>query len=46
VLNVVDISGEKAAAGQELNEHLCYDFPTVALLAGKIVTAQTAIDGI
>jgi zinc/manganese transport system substrate-binding protein len=45
VLNVVDMSGKKAAAGQELNEHVWYDFPTVALLADKLATALTAIDG-
>jgi zinc/manganese transport system substrate-binding protein len=45
VLNVVDISGKKAAAGQGLNEHVWYDFPTVALLAGKVAAALTQIDG-
>jgi zinc/manganese transport system substrate-binding protein len=45
VLNVVDISGKKAAAGKELNEHVWYDFPTVILLADKVATALTAIDG-
>ncbi len=45
VLNVVDISGRKAAGGQELNEHVWYDFPTVALLAGKVAAALTALDG-
>jgi zinc/manganese transport system substrate-binding protein len=44
VLNVVDISGKKAAAGQELNEHVWYDFPTVSLLADKLVTALSAVD--
>jgi zinc/manganese transport system substrate-binding protein len=44
VLNVVDISGKKAAAGQELNEHVWYDFPTVALLADKLVAALSAVD--
>jgi zinc/manganese transport system substrate-binding protein len=45
VLNVVDISGKKAGAGQELNEHVWYDFPTINLLAGKLVAALAAIDG-
>jgi zinc/manganese transport system substrate-binding protein len=45
VLNVVDISGKKASAGQGLNEHVWYDFPTIALLADKVATALTAIDG-
>lgn len=29
VLNAVTISGKKAAAGDELNEHVWYDFPTI-----------------
>jgi zinc/manganese transport system substrate-binding protein len=45
VLNAVDISGKKAATGQGLNEHVWYDFPTVALLADKVAAALTAIDG-
>jgi zinc/manganese transport system substrate-binding protein len=45
VLNVVDISGKKAAAGKELNEHVWYDFPTVALLTDKLVAALSAVDG-
>jgi zinc/manganese transport system substrate-binding protein len=45
VLNVVDISGKKATAGQDLNEHVWYDFPTVALLADKVAAALTQIDG-
>ena len=44
VLNVVDISGKRAAAGQQLNEHVWYDFPTVTRLAGDLATALTAID--
>jgi len=44
VLNAVDISGKKAATGQGLNEHVWYDFPTVALLADKLAAALTAID--
>ena len=45
VLNVVELSGKKAAAGGELNEHVWYDFPTVTRLADKVATALTAIDG-
>ena len=41
VLNVVELSGKKAAAGGELNEHVWYDFPTVTRLADKIATALT-----
>ena len=44
VLNVVDISGKKAAAGQQLNEHVWYDFPTVTRLADDLAKALTAID--
>jgi zinc/manganese transport system substrate-binding protein len=45
VLNVVELSGKKAAAGRELNEHVWYDFPTVTRLVEKVATALTAIDG-
>jgi zinc/manganese transport system substrate-binding protein len=45
VLNVVEISGKKAAAGGELNEHVWYDFPTVTRLADEVATALTTIDG-
>jgi zinc/manganese transport system substrate-binding protein len=44
VLNVVEISGMRAAAGRELNEHVWYDFPTVGLLADKLVAALSAVD--
>jgi zinc/manganese transport system substrate-binding protein len=44
VLNVVDISGKKAATGQGLNEHVWYDFPTVSLLADKLVASLSAVD--
>jgi zinc/manganese transport system substrate-binding protein len=46
VLNVVDISGKQAVAGHELNEHVWYDFPTVALLTDKLVAALSAADGV
>jgi zinc/manganese transport system substrate-binding protein len=36
VLDAVDISGRKAAAGSELNEHVWYDLPTVAKVADAI----------
>jgi zinc/manganese transport system substrate-binding protein len=45
VLNVVELSGKKAAAGRELNEHVWYDFPTVTRLVEKVATALTVIDG-
>jgi zinc/manganese transport system substrate-binding protein len=44
VLNVVDISGKKAPAGGDLNEHVWYDFPTVEKLVTEVVTALSAKD--
>jgi zinc/manganese transport system substrate-binding protein len=44
VLNVVDISGKKAANGEELNEHVWYDFPTVQKLTDELVTALSKAD--
>ncbi|GIT78535.1 metal ABC transporter substrate-binding protein [Leifsonia sp. LS1] len=43
VLNVVDISGKKPVDG-ELNEHVWYDFPTVAKFAGELTDALSAAD--
>ncbi|KUL43431.1 metal ABC transporter solute-binding protein, Zn/Mn family [Streptomyces regalis] len=39
VINAVDVSGKSAPAGGELNEHVWYDFPTVARLADRIAAA-------
>ncbi|MFI1354148.1 metal ABC transporter solute-binding protein, Zn/Mn family [Streptomyces sp. NPDC020898] len=39
VINAVEVSGKTAPAGGELNEHVWYDFPTVAELADRIATA-------
>ncbi|SER97500.1 zinc/manganese transport system substrate-binding protein [Propionibacterium cyclohexanicum] len=39
VLNAVDISGKKAQAGEELNEHVWYDFGTVDKVAQQISDA-------
>jgi zinc/manganese transport system substrate-binding protein len=39
VLNAVTISGKKAAAGEELNEHVWYDFPTVAKVVDQLQQA-------
>ncbi|TDW95002.1 zinc/manganese transport system substrate-binding protein [Kribbella pratensis] len=39
VLNAVTISGKKAAGGEELNEHVWYDFPTVAKVVDQIQQA-------
>jgi zinc/manganese transport system substrate-binding protein len=44
VLNVVDISGKTAAGGEELNEHVWYDFPTVQKLADQLAGALSASD--
>jgi zinc/manganese transport system substrate-binding protein len=44
LLNVVDISGKVATAGGEFNEHVWYDFPTVAKLADQVATALSARD--
>jgi zinc/manganese transport system substrate-binding protein len=38
VLNAVDISGKKAAGGDDLNEHVWYDFPTMLSLIDQIVS--------
>lgn len=43
-LNAVDISGKKAAAGDELNEHVWYDFPTVAKVIDKVDAAYSKLD--
>jgi zinc/manganese transport system substrate-binding protein len=39
VLNAVTISGHKATGGEELNEHVWYDFPTVAKVVDQIEQA-------
>jgi zinc/manganese transport system substrate-binding protein len=44
VLNAVDISGKSAPSGGELNEHVWYDFPTVAKLTTELTTALSAAD--
>ncbi len=44
VLDAVDISGKKAPAGGELNEHVWYDFPTVRKVAARIATALSTAD--
>lgn len=35
-INAVTVSGKKAAAGEELNEHVWYDFPTVQKVVARI----------
>ena len=44
VLNVVDLSGKKASAGADLNEHVWYDFPTMATLTTRLVGALSKAD--
>ncbi|GIH64575.1 metal ABC transporter solute-binding protein, Zn/Mn family [Microbispora siamensis] len=44
VLNAVELSGKTAAAGEELNEHVWYDFPSVARLADSIAAALGKAD--
>lgn len=43
-LNAVDISGKKAAAGGDLNEHVWYDFPSVAKVVDKVEATFSRID--
>ncbi|MFI0372293.1 metal ABC transporter solute-binding protein, Zn/Mn family [Actinomadura sp. 1N219] len=44
VLNAVRISGKTAPAGGELNEHVWYDLPSMALLADRISAALAKAD--
>jgi zinc/manganese transport system substrate-binding protein len=44
LINVVDLSGKKATAGADLNEHVWYDFPTVATLVARIATVLAEKD--
>ncbi|MER7372847.1 metal ABC transporter solute-binding protein, Zn/Mn family [Streptomyces lanatus] len=44
VINAVKVSGKTAPSGGELNEHVWYDFPTVARLADRIAAALTKAD--
>lgn len=44
VINAVKVSGKTAPAGGELNEHVWYDFPTVAKLAERIAAALAKAD--
>jgi zinc/manganese transport system substrate-binding protein len=39
VINAVEVSGKTAPKGGELNEHVWYDFPTVARIADRIAAA-------
>ncbi|MFT4227883.1 metal ABC transporter solute-binding protein, Zn/Mn family [Micropruina sp.] len=44
VLNAVTISGKKAASGEELNEHVWYDFPTVEKVIDQLQSSYATID--
>jgi len=44
VINAVQISGKAAVAGDELNEHVWYDFPTVDKVAAQVATELSVID--
>ncbi len=44
VIDAVDVSGRAAAAGQELNEHVWYDLPSVKKVADDVAVRLGAID--
>ena len=44
VLNAVDISGDKATAGSDLNEHVWYDFTAMDNLVRRIADTLSAAD--
>ncbi|MEU6182224.1 metal ABC transporter solute-binding protein, Zn/Mn family [Streptomyces coeruleorubidus] len=44
VINAVKVSGKTAPKGGELNEHVWYDFPTVARVADRISAALAEAD--
>lgn len=44
VINAVNVSGKEAAAGEELNEHVWYDVPTVAKVADTIAETLGGAD--
>ncbi|QKW37190.1 zinc ABC transporter substrate-binding protein [Actinomadura sp. NAK00032] len=44
VLNAVEVSGRTAPAGEELNEHVWYDLPSVGRLADRISAALAEAD--
>ncbi len=44
VIDAVDVSGKKAAAGDGLNEHVWYDLPTVKKVADDVAVRLAAID--
>jgi zinc/manganese transport system substrate-binding protein len=44
VINAVDLSGFKATAGDDLNEHVWYDFPTVLTVVDDVVSQLSKLD--
>ncbi|QKV96072.1 zinc ABC transporter substrate-binding protein [Streptomyces sp. NA02950] len=44
VINAVKVSGKTAPKGGELNEHVWYDFPSVAKVADRIAAALSKAD--
>jgi zinc/manganese transport system substrate-binding protein len=44
VINAVEVSGRTAPKGGELNEHVWYDFPTVAKVADRVSAALAEAD--
>ncbi|GIH23623.1 metal ABC transporter substrate-binding protein [Acrocarpospora phusangensis] len=44
LINAVTVSGRTAPAGEELNEHIWYDLPSVAKIADQIATALAKAD--
>lgn len=44
LLDAVTISGKTAAAGDELNEHVWYDFPTVQKVIDQITATYSKLD--
>ncbi|MFF6879250.1 metal ABC transporter solute-binding protein, Zn/Mn family [Streptomyces sp. NPDC012474] len=44
VINAVEVSGRTAPEGGELNEHVWYDFPTVAKVADRVSAALAKAD--
>lgn len=44
LIDVVGLSGRRAAAGGDLNEHVWFDLPTVGKLVGRVVAVLSAKD--
>ena len=44
VINTVEVSGKTATGSDQLNEHVWYDFPTVAKVAAELVARLSTAD--